>query len=33
MGNVLEHAGSVAIDDADVVEEDLKWLSVRETLD
>ncbi|CAM9132118.1 unnamed protein product, partial [Ectocarpus sp. 12 AP-2014] len=29
MGNVLEHAGSVAIDDADVVEEDLKWLSVK----
>ena len=28
MGNVLEHASSVAIEDADVIEEDLKWLGV-----
>lgn len=30
MGNVLEHASSVAIEDADVIEEDLKWLGVSE---
>eukprot|EP00752_Nemacystus_decipiens_P002251 g2132.t2 len=29
MGNVLEHASSVAIEDADVIEEDLKWLGVK----
>lgn len=28
MGNVLEHASRVAIEDADVIEEDLKWLAV-----
>lgn len=28
MGNVLEHESSGSIEDADVIEDDLKWLAV-----
>lgn len=30
MGNVLEHESSGGVEDADVIEDDLKWLAVSE---
>lgn len=33
MGNVVEHASAVGIEDADVIENDLKWLAVSAVTD